>query len=78
MANQFSARIRFEAVAWRAIDPDTDTTILVVEDSRGASWTVKHTGPKGIVNEGGRANTPAQARAKARRACARIAKWLAS
>lgn len=76
MANQFSAKIRFEAIAWRAIDPDTGAVCTVIDDVRSdVRWSVKRYGPGlPLHDEGGLTKTPQAARAACRRACARLAK----
>lgn len=71
MANQFSAKIRFDPIAWRAYDKDTNASLTVIDNDLTVTWRVSI---RGVEIDSGFANTPPQARAKARRA---LAKYIA-
>lgn len=66
--NQFTAKIRFDPVAWRAYDPDTRSSSLVIDNGgRSVSWSVKFRDGQA---KNGTATTPSGARAACRRAIA--------
>lgn len=76
MANQFDSKIRFEPIAWRAIDKESGCVCTVIDDRGPTRWSVAYVGPKGLVNEGGTAKNPTSARAKCRRAVERLLKTM--
>lgn len=73
MANQFTAKIRFDPVAWRARDKESGAVLTVVDNGPGkVSWSIKRYGATPpFFEEGGICNTPSAGRAACRRALER-------
>jgi len=76
VANQFDARIRFDAIAWRAFCPDSGAVLTVIDNGgERVSWSVRRLPPRAkhppFFEEIGSAKNPKAARAKARRILAR-------
>lgn len=74
VGNQFDAKIRFDAIAWRAYDKETGAYATIIDHMTDAEWSVS----KGAFKERGRTKTPQGARAAARRCIARLAKGITS
>ncbi len=80
MANQFSAKVRFDAVAWRALDRESGAVLTVVDDWKSeATWSVvvpcsPPSRVRVVFRERGTARDGRSARGKARRALARYLK----
>lgn len=73
MANQFTAKIRFDPVAWRAYDKTTRATATVIDAGiKGGKWIV-HFNASGPQHNG-YSPTVASARAACRRLIVRQAR----
>lgn len=64
MANQFDAKVRFDPIAWRAIDRETQLVATVIDNYPNVRWSVSFAGR---IVERGEARNPRAARAKCRR-----------
>lgn len=72
MSNQFTAKIRFDPVAWRAYDSETRASSLVIDNGgRNVSWSVKF---RDAPERKGTSRSPSAARASCRRAIAAYAR----